>query len=113
MQSEATDPETYAIIGAAIEVHSVLGPGLLETVYQQALAIELTARRIPATREAGLRIRYKGQLLPVRYSADFICHGSIIGRALLLNFGADRLEVKRFINLPVTSVPSASSVVPA
>ena len=48
-------------IGAAIEVHRHLGPGYLETVYEEALAVELTERRIPFSRQPEITIEYKGR----------------------------------------------------
>jgi GxxExxY protein len=120
---EERDPETYSIIGAAMEVHRELGPGFLEVPYQEALARELGDRAIPFEREAILPILYKGRPLDCLYRADFICHGSIIvelkairsissveeaqllnylkatghERGLLLNFGALSLQVKRMV----------------
>jgi GxxExxY protein len=117
------DPETYALIGAAMEVHRQLGHGFLEAVYQEALALELKDRQIPFRREVDLPVHYKGRSLACGYRADFVCHDSIIvelkalgeltprelsqvlnylkatrlSRALLLNFGASRLEHKRLI----------------
>jgi len=52
--ADSKDQQTYAVIGAAIEVHRQLGPGFLEAVYQQALAIELSARNIPFAGEVEL-----------------------------------------------------------
>jgi GxxExxY protein len=49
------------VIGAAIEVHRALGPGLLESVYEAALVVELTERRIPFVRQAHTELKYKGQ----------------------------------------------------
>jgi GxxExxY protein len=52
-----------AVIEAAIEVHRVLGPGFLEAVYEQALGIELTLRKISFVRQLPVVVRYKNELL--------------------------------------------------
>jgi GxxExxY protein len=67
------DPQSHAIIGAAMEVHRELGFGFLEAVYQCALALEFQERGIPFRAEVALPIRYKGKLLTCGYRADFIC----------------------------------------
>jgi len=54
------DVLTYAVIGAAIEVHRVLGPGLLESIYEEALCHELTLRGIKFERQKAVDVRYKG-----------------------------------------------------
>jgi GxxExxY protein len=121
-RSPAGDPQTYAIIGAAFEVHKLLGQGFLESVYQEALAWELSERGIPFLKEQDLSVQYKGHILKCSYRADFVCYREIIvelkaigslttkehaqllnylkatglSRGLLLNFGASRLETKRF-----------------
>lgn len=59
------DRRTYTIIGAAMEVHKILGHGSLEPVYQEALALELTNRAIPFKREIELTISYKGNNSPL------------------------------------------------
>ena len=123
MPSDEQDPQTHAIIGAAMDVHRTLGPGFLEHVYQEALAIELGERRIPFQRELELPVSYKGHRLACSYRADFVCYESIITelkalsglsgvehaqvinylkvsglrRGLLLNFGTPRLEIKRLV----------------
>lgn len=131
------DPETYAIIGAAMEVHRELGNGFLEGVYQDALEIEFRQRNIPFRREQPVPVLYKAVTLGTPYRADFVCHGSIIvelkaistltniesaqilhylkatglERALLVNFGMSRLDYKRFIQSKNHLRPSASSAV--
>ena len=72
------DEQTFAIIGAAMEVHRQLGHGFLEAVYQEALAIEFDLRKILFQREAELPVVYKEQKLLCSYKADFICYGEVI-----------------------------------
>ena len=69
---------TWQIIGAAIEVHKHLGPGLLESVYQISLARELTLRGIPFRREVNIPVRYKGEALDANFRADFIIADRVI-----------------------------------
>ena len=57
----ALDGIAYAVIGAAIEVHRHLGPGYLESVYEEALAFELELRAIPFVRQAVKSVHYKGR----------------------------------------------------
>ena len=58
MENVERDSQTYAIIGAAMEVHRTLGPGFLEAVYQAALAIELAEKGIPFQKEVLIGINY-------------------------------------------------------
>ena len=128
------DPETYAIIGAAMEVHRELGPGFLEGVYHDAMQRELAIRGIPSERECPVPITYKGVLLATPYRADFVCLGTVLvelkaikqlsgvevaqvihylkatglTRALLINFGAPQLEYKRLVRTPNAPAKSAA-----
>ncbi|XXY51793.1 GxxExxY protein [Sorangium sp. So ce269] len=52
---------TRQVIGAAIEVHRVLGPGFLESIYEEALGVELSLRRISFRRQVAVRVDYKGR----------------------------------------------------
>jgi GxxExxY protein len=120
---ETNDPRTYSIIGAAMEVHRQLGCGFLEPVYQEALAIEFSKRKISYSREVKLPVFYKQMRLNTPYRVDFICFdevavelkalthlsgteeaqlinylkasGKEIG--LLVNFGGRSLVYRRFI----------------
>ncbi len=70
--------ESYNIIGAAMKVHSELGPGFTEKVYQDALEIELRERSIPFRREVELHASYKNNILNSTFIPDFICYDKII-----------------------------------
>jgi GxxExxY protein len=113
---------SYLTIGAAIEVHKVLGPGFLESVYEQALAHEFSMRNISFLRQAAISVRYK-DIEVGKYRADFFVENKIILEikavdtlvtthesqahhyliatglrlAILLNFGSKSLQVKRII----------------
>ncbi|MHC4441654.1 MAG: GxxExxY protein [Planctomycetota bacterium] len=117
------DHRTYAIIGAAMEVHRELGCGFLEPVYQEAMALELNDRDVPNQREVTLPVSYKGRRLACDYRADFVCFDSVIVElkalselvgvheaqvinyltatgikvGMLINFGARSLQYKRLI----------------
>ena len=66
-ENEQRDPLTRQIIGAAIEVHRVLGPGLLESIYEKALCIELDTRGLKYARQLEVPAYYKGRLLGTYY----------------------------------------------
>ena len=121
--ADSGDPQTYAIIGAAMEIHRLLGHGFLEAVYQDAASIEFPLQDIPFQREVNLPIKYKNNTLPTYYRADFVCFSDIIvefkalsqltsieesqvlnylkatafHRGLLINFGTASLQYKRLV----------------
>jgi GxxExxY protein len=69
---------TERIIGLAIEVHRVLGPGLLESVYTECLCLELVGAGIPHEREVGLPVRYKNVDVPLGFRADIVVDLAVI-----------------------------------
>ncbi len=113
---------TFAVIGAAMEVHTILGPGFLEAVYQTALERELTLRGIPFERKVKLPVNYKDVIVGI-YEADLVIDGKFVVEikavsrlnashnaqalhyltatglrlALLLNFGMGSLEHRRVV----------------
>jgi len=116
------EQESYQILGAAMKVHSELGPGFTEKVYQEALAIEFAERGIPFVREKEIHAIYKGIVLDGTFIPDFICDDKIIvelkavkelddvnrsqainyakiagcNLSLLINFGESSLVKERF-----------------
>lgn len=117
------DPQTFAIIGAAMTVHAEMGRGFLEAVYREALTIELRLRGIPFAKEVPLPVVYRGVQLCSHYRVDFVCYDDVLvevkavdslgpvdrrqtlnylraarrERALLLNFGAPSLQYRRIV----------------
>jgi GxxExxY protein len=69
---------TQTIIGAAIEVHRHLGPGLLERAYEVALSQELTLQHVPYQQQKRLPLTYKGMALPVRYQLDLLAWETVV-----------------------------------
>src|SRR5688500_10102996 len=72
------DPLTERIIGAAIEVHRVLGPGLLESTYEECFCFELAAIRLPFERQVPLPIEYKSIRLLRAYRLDLLIDRSVV-----------------------------------
>ncbi len=123
------EPKQYdlagQVIGAAMRVHSTLGPGFLESVYRNALIWELRKAGLKAEAERPISVYYDGQLVGA-FTADLLVNSSLIvelksiqalakahevqivnylvatgiDEGLLLNFGAERLEYKRKFRLP-------------
>jgi len=129
MNKMGGEPKQYdlagQVIGAAMRVHSTLGPGFLESVYRNALIWELRKAGLKAEAERPISVYYDGQLVGA-FTADLLVNSSLIvelksiqalakahevqivnylvatgiDEGLLLNFGAERLEYKRKFRLP-------------
>ena len=116
--------ETFAIIGACMEVHRTLGRSFHEKVYQDALEQELKLRSIPFEREKHFLVNYKGVTLAHDFFADFLCYDKVVVElkavseldnenreqvinyihaadkpvGLLINFRTPSLTYERFVN---------------
>ena len=78
MAKSERDPITHAIIGCAIAVHKEMGPGLLESAYDDCLARELEKAGLPNVRQPVTRISYQGSLLAQTYRPDFVVSGEVV-----------------------------------
>ncbi len=113
------------VIGAAMKVHSALGPGFLESVYQNALIWELQKLGLKVDAQRSITVHYDGQVVGI-FAADLLVNDSLIlelkanqlvakahevqlvnclvatgiDEGLLLNFGSERLEYKKKFGLP-------------
>ena len=116
--------ESYKIIGACMKVHRGLGPGFLESVYEEALEQEFKSAEIPFERQVKLNIFYEEKKLKKYFIADFVCYNKIVLEiksvkyvpvafysqlnnylaatrkelGILVNFGTTSLTYKRIIN---------------
>jgi GxxExxY protein len=77
-EKESMDDLTHEVIGAAIEVHKALGPGLLESAYEVCLCQELKLRHIPFERQVPLGLNYKGIMLDDVYRMDVVVDGKLV-----------------------------------
>ena len=75
------DALSHSVIGAALDVHKALGPGLLESAYARCLAIELERRRIRFLKEVPIPLLYRGIPVDAAYRADFIVERQLIVEA--------------------------------
>jgi len=123
---------TYAIIGSAMRVHSALGTGFQEVIYQRSLEVEFEFSGIPFEREKEMDIFYRNAkvgsrrvdflvngsimvelkatetLLPVHYTqAINYCEAYAVPHGLLINFGSIKLEFKRVINKKALDAPTS------
>lgn len=131
---------TEAVIGAAVEVHRALGPGLLESAYEQCLCRELSANRLAFERQVSMPIRYKGVQVDCGYRLDLLVEKSVVVElkcveqllpvhesqlltylklsgirvGLLINFNVSVLRqgIKRLVNPAPSEVNSAASAPP-
>jgi GxxExxY protein len=120
MKQDIDDPLTSQIIALAIEVHRELGPGFLESIYEEAMVIALTETRIPFQRQVGVTVMFRGKGIG-EHRLDLLVANEVVvelkaikaiedvhfaimrsylratgcRRGLLLNFAAPTLQVKR------------------
>ncbi len=77
-EGQETDPLTGAIIGAAVDVHRALGPGLLESAYEACLIYELRLRKLKVEAQQPLPIFYKDVMLDCGYRLDMVVEDQVI-----------------------------------
>lgn len=75
---EKRDPVSDEVIGAAIDVHRELGPGLLEATYEECLCYELSKRNVSFELQVSLPVRYKNVLLNCKYRMDLVVDKNLV-----------------------------------
>jgi GxxExxY protein len=91
--------EVYQIVGTALEVYNELKCGFLESVYQEAMELELEDRRIPFVAKAPLRIKFKERILSKKFFADLIAFGAVLVelKAISTITPADEAQVLNYL----------------
>ena len=97
---------TGEILGAAIEVHRSLGPGLMESAYAPCLRYELAARKIPFLSESPVPLVYKGIRVAGHYRADLIVSGAVIVEIKAVDVLAAIHESQVLTYLKLTGCPA-------
>jgi GxxExxY protein len=77
-EQDAVNAVSGTVIGAAIEVHRIMGPGSMESVYEECLILELALRGIEAERQVHTPLKYKGQELRTMLRTDLIVQNSLL-----------------------------------
>lgn len=137
-KEQIQDDLTYKIIGCAMKVHTILGNGFQELIYQRALAIEMRKAKLEFARELEMQIFYEGEDIGSR-RADFLVENEVLvelkattvledvhlaqglnylvayklNKGLLINFGAKSLQVKRLKhpqNKTAATIPANTNI---
>jgi GxxExxY protein len=105
-REENEDPLTRAVIGCAIEVHRTLGPGLLESTYQQCLARELLLAGIKFQAQAAIPIDYKGVILDCGYRADILIENELIAELKAVEHVLSIHEAQLITYMKLAEIPT-------
>jgi GxxExxY protein len=99
-------PLTHAILGACIEVHEQLGPGLLESAYEECLAFEMRQRRLRFERQPRVPLIYKGHRVEHAFQPDFIVSGEVIleVKAVQTLLAVHKAQLRTYLKLRAVDV---------
>jgi GxxExxY protein len=101
MTKRELDKLSYEVIGSAIEVHKIMGSGLLESVYHQCMIEELTLRKINFCTELKIPVKYKSKLLNIEFRCDLLVENSLVVELKHVNelIGAHEAQLLNYMNL--------------
>ena len=101
MTKKELDKLSYEVLGSAIEVHKIMGSGLLESVYHQCMIEELTHRKINFCTELKIPVTYKSMLLNIDFRCDLLVENSLVVELKHVNelIGAHEAQLLNYMNL--------------